>query len=308
MAALANSCLDNELYEQSAAYYKEVIPLHERTQPNRGIGNGTLSSYYANQARAYAGLGKTAEAVDAACGAIVSWGNNIANRNNAIESLRQVLRQAKDLDAYVAQLDAETAKTGQDKPVVRKALGQVYLQKGQFDKAIAQLNLAADLQPNDTEIDTRPDRLLRQAEGRRRRDPSDPPRLELSRRDIARYRDLGQRLEKIGRPDEAERAFTSIVEVLPRESESQAMLAEVRQQQNRWTDAITHWEQVARLRALEPTGLLKLAAAQIHDTRWADAADTLAKLRSHPWPPRFPNVQNEIRTLEQQLQREQAKK
>ena len=44
MAALARSCLDNGLFEQSAAYYEEVIPLHQRTQPNRGIGNGTLST------------------------------------------------------------------------------------------------------------------------------------------------------------------------------------------------------------------------------------------------------------------------
>ena len=33
-------------------------------QPRRGIGNGTLSNYYAHAARAYAGLGKTKEAVD----------------------------------------------------------------------------------------------------------------------------------------------------------------------------------------------------------------------------------------------------
>ena len=165
------------------------------------------------------------------------------------------------------------------------------------------MNLAADLQPNDAEIynaliqcyDTQKD-----ADGAIRQILRS---LELSRRDIARYRDLGQRLRTIGQTDEAERAFTSIVEVLPRESESQTMLAEVRQEQNRWADAIVHWEQVARLRALEPTGLLKLAAAQIHEKRWDDAAATLDKLRSRTWPPRFGNVGNEIRSLEQQVER-----
>jgi tetratricopeptide (TPR) repeat protein len=303
MAALAHSCLENGLYEQSAAYYKEAISLHQRTQPGRGIGDGTLANYYADQARAYGGLGKTAEAVDAACGAVVSWGRDIGNRANALSSLREALKAAPDLDAYVVQLDKDAAKNHQDNPVVRKALGQVYLEKGQFDKAIVQLNLAAGLQPNDTEIykalidcyDKQQDRhgaireILRS--------------LELSRRDIERYRDLGNRLEKIGRRDESERAFTSIVEVLPHESEGQAMLAEVRQGQNRWADAIVHWEQVARIRALEPTGLLKLAAAQIHEKRWSDAAETLDKLRSRPWPTRFGDVPGQVRNLEQQVER-----
>ncbi len=90
MAALAASCLENQLYEQSVAYYKELIPLHQRTQPHRGIGNGTLSDYYAKMAQAYVGLKKTPEAVDAACGAIISWGPRIEQRKQALESLKQV--------------------------------------------------------------------------------------------------------------------------------------------------------------------------------------------------------------------------
>jgi len=300
MAALARSCLDNGLYEQSAAYYKELIPLHERTQPNRGIGNWTLSNYYSNQARAYAGLGKTAEAVDAACGAVVSSRRD--QRGEALRSLHDVLRDARDLDAYVVQFDKETASNGLDKPIVRKALGQVYLQKGQFGKAIAQLNLAARLQPNDAETykalvdcyDKQEDRdgAIRQV----------LRSLELLRRDIERYKDLGKRLETIGRRDEAERAYTSIVEVLPNESEGQAMLAEIHQEQNRWNDAIVCWEQVARIRALEPTGLLKLAAAQIHEKRWDDAAATLQKLRSRSWPGRFGDVLDQVQKMERQVE------
>ena len=247
-------------------------------------------------------MGKTAEAVDAACGAIVSWGRDVGNRANALNSLKDVLRGAPDLDAYVVQLDKETAKTGQDKPIVRKALGQVYLEKGLFGKAIIQLNMAAELQPNDAEIykalvecyDKQQDRdgairqILRS--------------LELSRRDIERYRDLGNRLNTIGRTDEANRAFTSIVEVLPNESEGHAMLAEIRQQENRWDDAILHWRQVARIRALEPTGLLKLAAAQIHEKQWKDAAETLNKLRSRSWPGRFGDVLDQVRRMERQVE------
>jgi tetratricopeptide (TPR) repeat protein len=262
-----------------------------------------LSSYYAYWARAYAGLHKTAEAVDAACGAIVSWGPRHDQRANALESLRQVLRQSADLDAYVAQLDKQTAETGQDSPLVRKALGQVLKEKSQWAKAVAQLRLAISLEPNDMEThralveccDKQDDKAgaIRQL----------LESVQLSRRDITLYKDLGRRLSDLPRPQEAERAYTSIVEVLPTESESHRLLAELRQEQNRWPDAIVQWRQVARIRALEPTGLLKLAAALIHEKQWLEAAETLRQISSRGWPNRFGDVYGQARNLEQQIPR-----
>jgi len=303
IAALAHSCLENGLYEQSVSYYNEVIPLHQRAQPRRGIGDGTLSGYYGFLAQAYAGLGKTAQAVDAACGAVVSWGPTHVNRASALESLRSVLRSAADLDAYAAQLDKEAADKGQDKPIVRKALGQVYLEKRQFAKAIAQLETAAQLQPNDAETYKALIECYDKQEDRHGAIRQILRGLELSRRDIERFRDLGNRLETLGRSEEAQRAYTSIVEMLPNESEGHAMLAEIRQQQNRWPEAIVHWEQVAKIRALEPTGLVRLAQAQIHERRWEDAARTLEKLRTRAWPSRFGDVSSQVRSLEEQLER-----
>ena len=81
LAMLAGSCLQNELFGQSVQYYKELIPLHERTAANRGIGDGTLSGYYGGEAQSFAGLKKTPEAVEAACAAIISWGSNAQNRD-----------------------------------------------------------------------------------------------------------------------------------------------------------------------------------------------------------------------------------
>ena len=86
--------------------------------------------------------------------------------------------------------------------------------------------------------------------------------VQPRRRDIQLYRDLAQQLRDD--PVRMERALTLIVEVLPQETEGHTMVAEIRQNQNRWDDAIAQWQQVAELRALEPTGLLKLAEAQIH--------------------------------------------
>jgi tetratricopeptide (TPR) repeat protein len=125
--------------------------------------------------------------------------------------------------------------------------------------------------------------------------------VQLLRREAGLYRELGKRLEALNRPREVERAYTSVVEMLPNESEGHALLAEVRQEQGRWAEAIPHWEQVARIRALEPTGLLKLAAAQVHERQWDKAAETVRKLRSRGWPARFNNTEQQTRELEQQI-------
>src|SRR5205823_12063768 len=126
--------------------------------------------------------------------AVVSWGPTHRNRAAALETLKGVLRQAADLDAYVARLDKDCAASGRENPVVRKALGQVYAEKGDYAKAQTQLQLAADVQPNDPEtvkllvtcFDKRGDtagvvkQLLHLA--------------QVARRDIQLYQELGQRL------------------------------------------------------------------------------------------------------------------
>jgi Flp pilus assembly protein TadD len=298
IAGLAASCLENQLYPQSVAYFEELIPLHQRSHARRGVGNGILSGYYAAAARAYSGLGKTKEAVDKASGAVVSWAPGQQQRKEALEALVKVLAAAPDLDAYVAELDREKLQSA----IVRKAVGQAYVRKGEPAPAIPQLQLAAELQPNDAETyqaliacyDKIGDkegavRQLLQA-------------VELSRRDVKLYEQLGQRFAELRQPAEAERAYTSMVEMLPNESEGHAALAEVYEKQNRWPEAIAHWERVATIRALEPTGLLKLAEAQIHEKAWDQVAATLQTLRSQSWPQRFGDVQQQARELERKIE------
>ena len=54
----------------------------------------------------------------------------------------------------------------------------------------------------------------------------------------------------------------------------------------------------AKLRALEPNGLLKLAAAQIHEEQWDHANATVKQLNQKQWPERFRQVEAEIRRLQ----------
>jgi predicted Zn-dependent protease len=303
LSMLAGSCLQNQLYEQSARYYKEVIELHQRTAANRGIGDGILSAYYGGQAQALAGLKRMPEAVEAACGAIISWGANVKNRADALEAPRNTLRSCESakLDALVATLDAQAAKTGNDNAFVRKALGQVYSERGQYGKAGVQLRAACALQPNDVEIYQSLAACFDKQNDKQGAIRELLASLQLSRRDIELYKKLGERLSTLHDVHEAERAYTSIVEVLASESESHAMLAEIRESQNRWAEAIEQWRQVAKLRAFEPTGLLRLAAAQLHEKHWAAAAETVKKLRAKSWPQRFGNAEVQIQQLERQI-------
>ena len=178
----------------------------------------------------------------------------------------------------------------------------MYSERGQFERAVAQLRLACELQPGDAEIHQALVACFDKQNDKQGAIRQLIATVQLSRRDIDLYKELGRRMAELHEDREAERAYTSIVEVLVSESESHAMLAEIRESQNRWSDAIGEWRQVARLRTLEPTGLLRLAAAQIHEKQWDAAAETVHQLRSKSWPPRFDNTENQIQELERQIQ------
>ena len=54
-------------------------------------------------------------------------------------------------------------------------------------------------------------------------------------------------------------------------------------------------------RSLEPTGLVKLAEAQIHLRKWGAAAETVRALRKQTWPSRFHEVERQMRDLERKI-------
>lgn len=285
VSQLANCMRILRLYELAVEYYGEVIPLHQRTAPNRGIGNGTLSTYYQRLAEAHSGLGQTKEAVDAAASAIISWGPKIENRKTATDRLREVLQRARDLDDYVAYLDEQLEQTGQASPIVRRMIGRVYVDKIEPAKAIPQLKLALELRPGDT--DAYQD-LIKAYDAAGDADGAVGAvlaQLDVDRHNLALYQNLAKRLAE----DEglSERAATTIVEAAPNEAEHHAALATLRGTQKRWGDAIMHWKHAARLRALEPTNLVKLAEAQISGGETEAASRTIDSINNRRWPSRF---------------------
>lgn len=299
ISQLALVCLENQLYAEAVKYYGEVIPLHERTAPNQGIGQGALSEYYSNQARAYSGLGNTQEAVEAASAGVVAWGPRHDQRQGALNSLEFVLSEAKDLDEYVKTLDKQAAESEKDSPTIRQAIGKVYARRNEHQKAIAQFRLALELQPANVEAHQQliaSYDALNDSEGAIQQTLA---LLDVDRHNLELYKKLAERLAK----DDAlsERAATTIVEAAPNEAEHHHALAEVREKQNRWQDAIVHWKEVAKLRALEPEGLLQLAKAQIHEKQFGPAQDTVNKLNRTEWPARFNDLPRRIQELQNQI-------
>jgi hypothetical protein len=295
IAAFGMACVDCNLNDQAVGYLSEAISLHKRDRGQRVLGDNTLSYWYQRLADAHSALGQTKEAVDAASGAIVCWGPRTDQRRDALNKLKQVLQNAKDVPDYVKYLDEKTAKTGQDSPILRKAVGQIYESRNLFKEAIVQLQLAAELQPDDKEIH----QSLINCYDRGEDKPAGTRQLlkliDLESRNQALYQQLADRLKD--NPAEAERAVTSLVESGPQESENHTALAEIRQKQNRWSEAIEQWTEVANLRSLEPTGLLKLAEAQIHEKDWDGARRSIEKLQRTEWPSRFSTVNDQTRQI-----------
>jgi tetratricopeptide (TPR) repeat protein len=296
IATLAQALLEAEMPQRAAELFQEAITLRIRAVNNRTLNDQTLSSWYQQLARTYTKLKKTALAVEAASGAIMCWGSTHQYRTEAMSTLEQVLSQATDLPEYIKQHDAETAKTGRDSPLLRKQIGKVLQSRGKHEEAVAQFQLAKELQPNDREIY---EHLLQCLDALQR--PEEGTRvllaqLDMNRHDLKLYEQMAERLKK----DEAlsERALTNIIEAAPNEAENHQALAKIREKQKRWDEAIQHWQEVAELRRLEPTGLLGLAAAQIHGKHHEDARKTIDQLRKTEWPSRFDDVLRGLSNME----------
>ena len=289
-STLAVACGDCELLEQAVRLWDEAIALHTRNAPRRGVGDGTLSMYWRTKAEVLSRLGRTLDAVDAAAGAVVAWGGSVDGRARDLEMLRRVLSEAEDLEGYVAHLDAEVAASGLENPILRKAIGQVLLERRHFEQAAAQLRAALEVQPDDAET---ADLLVAACDGMKKPELAAEALLERARsaaHDVELYTRLGQRYATLERPDESERAFTSLVEAMPNESEGYQRLAQIRREQKRWEEAADAWRGVVRVRSKEPTGHLGLAESLLRQERWDEAREVLRTLLGQAWPERFGDV------------------
>ena len=300
---LALGCLKAEFYNSAIGYFDEAIAMRKRS-PEDSYGQFPqniyrLSQYYHSRSEAYSKLGDTRQAVDSMMAAIVIWNGDENYQRNHIYALEKILKRAKDLNQFVASVDKEAMSTGQDSPLLRKYLGFTYADKGKPKRAITQLRIAIELQPNDVESHTKLIELFDKIGDDAAAIRQTLTLIDFDRHNLDHYKSLAKRLEQ----DDAmsERAITTIVEAAPNEAEHHQAIAEIRETQDRWQDAITHWKQVAELRRLEPTGLLNLAEAQMNGGDNAEAEETLRKLDTETWPERFNEVDSKIKRMRKEL-------
>jgi tetratricopeptide (TPR) repeat protein len=298
MWQLGDTCRTCELFEPAVEYLKEAIAAHATSRTGKPckfadvvlsqyMGDDQLSTYYQSLARSYAGLKNTTQAVDAASSSIVVWTRRQGQRQAALETLREVLQNSPDLNAYVKVLDKETKDSGQDRPIVRKILGEVFQAKSQFKEAIAQYQAAVQLSPGDAELHAKLIECFDALEDNAGAIAQSFDSLELNRRNFDLWQKLGERLQTAMQPEEAERARTSLAEVAPGETEGLVKLAETRETQKRLTEALEQWQQVGQIRKLEPTGLLNAARLQLELKQKEAAAESLKQLETTTWPERF---------------------
>ena len=204
-------------------------------------------------------------------------------------------------------LDRQAAESQQYNYLLRKAIGKSFMEAGRNEAAIKQLQLAVELQPNDRGIHDALVACFDATDNKLGAAHQFIELLKLNPRELTLYSQLGNRLKddtlSVSEPDGAERAFTSMVEMLPTETEGHVELANIRQQQDRWDEAILHWRRVAELRKNEPAGLIGLGKAQIHQALFDDAKATLKQLKTTPWPERFDDLlSTELSKLQESLE------
>jgi len=294
---LAEICLETELHENAASLYEESITLRKQNVRSAYRGDGTISYYYANMARAYSGLGNTQKAVDAVAGAIVSWGNNIGNRKNAEAALRRILKDAKDLDEFVQAFEKECAKTRLENPVLRKALGLVYMDKKNYEKAVLQFEAYVESGPVDQDVINS---LIKAYDNMGNKEKATQRLLFLAREkrhEFDLYRKLGDRLKNSELTDLAQRAYSTLAEMSAHESEGRAIFANILEGQRRFSDGAVQWRQVMRIRAKEPLGYLGLARCLIGDEKYSEAQTLLEDIIARSWPSRFSKTREQARDL-----------
>jgi tetratricopeptide (TPR) repeat protein len=287
-ARTAHLALDIESPARAAEWIEEAIRM--RREAGRSPVDGTLSSHYGILARARSLLGQTDAAVQAAAAAVVAWGRDQTNRGQALEALRLVLSTARDLDAFATRYQAEVAKTGLDAPVIRRALGSVFLDAKRYAEAALQLRVARDLAPEDAEVH----RLLVKTHD----EAGEPAEalaaaltaVRLDPRSVTAYQDLARRYRAAGDLAASERALTGMVEWTANEAEGHRALAQEREGASRLEEAVVQWRLVVRARSLEPDGWLSLAVALGKAGDAEGARATLDEVLARTWDERFGDV------------------
>ena len=304
---VAGACHRCGAWKEAARLYEAGIDGYLGAGLQNAQGDSNLSSWYAGLADAYAGLGKTAKAVDAAAGAVVAWGSNQAQRQAVLGTLTRVLESSKDLDGYIRTLEREVEESGLENPTVRRALGQVLVARGKDAAALRQFQMAIEVSRWDPELWDGVVEIHRRAG---RFGEAAAARLGACRArpvDFGCWGEAANLYQEAGDADTAERARTNVVESAPDEADAHEALARILQAEGRWIDAMGRWGQVTRLREGAPGGWLGMASAAMEAKVWDEAERAVDHILSRTWPQLFTGVVNDAQRLKRAIDSRKSK-
>jgi hypothetical protein len=295
ISSLADAAFKIEHHKVVVELHRELIALRTTDHtPGQYVEDQTLVGYFTTLSQSYSSLRQHDKAIDTACSAILHVGTDQERLQKSLDNLIDVLANVSDLTKFVTRLDADEEETGVINPFVRKALGKVQVDRGNWEAALVHLRIAVDLRPRDGELH---ELIIKCFD--KLKDPAAALQqlvawIETDRRSVDKYEQLAKRLDG---ETAKERAYTSMVEMLPNETDGHSRLATVRESQKDWGAAIEHWKRVSEIRSLEPTGLLQLANAQIKAGKKREAKESVKQLESKQWPDRFENLPEKIQAL-----------
>lgn len=303
IASMADLAMTAGFPKTAARLFEEALNLNIRSSPSRGVGNAQTASYYRKIAEIRRRLGETDPAIAAAMAEIVVWPEGHNQRTGAIENLNTIVSGIDDLRGYVAEFEKEVAATKLENPILRRALGVAFDRKSRPAEAAEQYRKALETAPEDLGTAELLVRALGAAGQKQAARDAAWEYAETKGRDPELFIDVGRRSVELGEKDLAERAFTNAIEISPNESENHRAVAELREQSEKFDEAVFHWGEVAKLRSLEPTGLLNRARVLIRLGRAEEAKKDIEQLRTQKWDPRFAEELKKIAELERSLSR-----
>ena len=313
---LARTCQNVSLHKEAAFLLEKAV--ERRRKEVSGVDNN-LSEYYLHLSQARTELGQLEKAIDAANAAITVDNRRDQEFESRVGNLEEILSRLmsdespfkENIDDVIAMADRQEQESGLGNYIFRNAIGNACYNYDELEKAIDQLTQALELQPNDRKIMKRLVSCFDMQNDDRNAVDTLINLTKLNRRDTELYVSLGKRLQKgslqKALPGEAERAYTSLVEMIPDDTEGHVALAKIRQEQDRWDEAIKHWVRVSEIRKNEPQGLAEICKANIRLGNWKDAKTNLKELKSSAWAKRFDNdLQNWIEDFSKAIKNQEA--
>ncbi len=136
------------MFEEAGHILEKAIRLYERDRKRPDSWTGES---YEHLAKILVKLGKHQRAYEAASAAVLSFAQPgwRSRRAQAVKVLRYVLKRSPDLKALAKAHEAEVAKSGEDVPLLRKVLGEIFFARREYALAAQQWEALRLLDPLD---------------------------------------------------------------------------------------------------------------------------------------------------------------